>query len=64
MEVQNRDFAQLVKRTREKLGVSIDDAHDVIFTDEEMQGLVAWRIKYDQKCRKQALRDLREKGGA
>ncbi|GAA4013232.1 hypothetical protein GCM10022280_09270 [Sphingomonas swuensis] len=30
MEFQNRDFIQLVKRTREKFGVSIDEAHDMI----------------------------------
>ena len=62
MEFQNRDFIRLVKRTREKLGVSIDEAHDMIFADEEMRRLVAWRINHDQECRKQALRDMRHKG--
>jgi hypothetical protein len=44
MELQNRDFIRLVKRTREKFGVSISEAHDLIFADEEMRRLVAWRI--------------------
>lgn len=64
MEFQNRDFIQLVKRTREKFGVSIDEAHDMIFADEEMRRLVAWRINHDQECRKQALWDVRHKGSA
>jgi hypothetical protein len=64
MEFQNRDFIQLVKRTREKFGVSIDGAHDLIFADEEMRRLVAWRINHDQECRKQALWDVRHKGSA
>ena len=54
MEFQNRDFIQLVKRTREKFGVSIDEAHDMIFADEEMRRLVAWRINHNDDCRKQA----------
>ena len=62
MEFQNRDFIQLVKRTREKFGVSVDEAHDMIFADEEMRRLVAWRINHDQECRKQALWDMRHRG--
>jgi hypothetical protein len=62
VEFQNQDFIQLVKRTREKFGVSIDEAHDLIFADEEMRRLVAWRVNNDQECRKQALWDLRHKG--
>jgi hypothetical protein len=62
MAFQNRDFVQLVKRTREKFGVSIDEAHDLIFADEEMRRLVAWRINHDEECRKQALWDMRRKG--
>jgi hypothetical protein len=62
MELQNRDFIQLVKRTREKFGVSIDEAHDIIFADEEMRRLVAWRINHDPECRKQALGEMRHKG--
>ena len=62
MEFQNRDFIQLVKRTRDKFDVSIDEAHDMIFADEEMRRLVAWRINHDQQCRKQALWDVRHKG--
>jgi len=62
MEFQNRDFILLVKRTREKFGVSIDEAHDIIFADDEMRRLVAWRINHDPECRKQALSDIRHKG--
>ena len=62
MEFQNQDFIQLVKRTREKFGVSLDEAHDLIFADEEMRRLVAWRINHDPECRKEALWDLRHKG--
>ena len=62
MDFQNRDFIQLVKRTREKFGVSVDEAHDMIFADGEMRRLIAWRVNHDQECRKQALRDMRHKG--
>ena len=62
MEFQSRDFIELVKRTRETFGVSIDEAHDLIFADDEMRRLVAWRINHDAECRKQALWDLRHKG--
>lgn len=62
MEFQNRDFIKLVKRTREEFGVSIDETHDMIFADQEMRRLVAWRINHDQECRKQALSDLRQHG--
>ena len=51
-----------MKRTREKFDVSIDEAHDLIFADEEMRRLVAWRINHDAECRKQALGDMRRKG--
>ena len=63
MEFQNRDFVQLVKRTREKFGVSIDEAHDMIFAHEEMRRLGAWRINHDSGCQKQALWDMRHKSG-
>lgn len=62
MDFENRDFTILVKRTREKFGVSIDGAHDLIFADPEMKRLVAWRINHDPECRKQALWDVRHKG--
>ena len=62
MDFQNHDFIDLVKRTRQKFGVSIDEAHDLIFADEEMRRLVAWRINHDQGCRKEALWDMRHKG--
>ena len=48
MEFKNRDIIQLLKRTRQKFGLSIDDAHDMIFADEEMRRLVAWRINHDR----------------
>ena len=62
MDFENRDFTLLVKRTRDKFGVSIDGAHDLIFADPEMKRLVAWRINHDPECRKQALWDVRHKG--
>jgi hypothetical protein len=62
MDFENRDFIQLVKRTREKFNVGIEEAHDLIFADAEMRRLVAWRINHDLECRKQALSDLRHKG--
>jgi len=62
LELTNPEFIQLVKRTREKFGVSIEGAHDLIFADEEMRRLVARRVNHDPECRKQALRDIGEKG--
>ena len=53
VEFRNGDFVQLVKRTREKFGVSIQEAHDMIFADKEARRLVAWRINNDQQCRKE-----------
>jgi hypothetical protein len=62
VDFENHDFILLVKRTRQKLGVSIDEAHDLIFADDEMRRLVAWRINHDEECRKQALWEMRHKG--
>ena len=62
MAFENRDFVQLVKRTREKFGVSIQGAHDKIFADEEMRRLAAWRINHDSECRKEALSDMQIHG--
>ena len=62
MAFRNRDFAELVKRTREKFGVSIQEAHALIFTDEEMRRLVALRINREPDCRKQAAFDLQHYG--
>jgi len=62
VEFENRDFVLLVKRTREKFGVSIQGAHDLIFADEQMRRLVAWRINHDGECRKQAFWDIRHHG--
>lgn len=62
MDFENRDFIQLVKRTREKFGIGLDAAHDMIFADEEMRRLVARRINHNAQCRKQALSNIRRKG--
>lgn len=62
MDFRNRDFVELVKLTRSKFNVTIDEAHDLIFADEDMRRLVAWRVNRDQQCRKEALRDIRQKG--
>lgn len=62
MDFENKDWIQLVKRTREKFNVGLDEAHDLIFADAEMRRLVAWRINHDPQCRKQALWDMRHKG--
>ena len=62
MGFRNRDFIELVKQTREAFDVSIEEAHDLIFADEEMRRLVAWRVNHDPECRKEALRDLRRNG--
>ena len=62
MKLENRDFIQLVKRTRERFGVGVEEAHDLIFADDEMRRLVAWRINHNPECRKQALWDIRHKG--
>ncbi|WP_370033637.1 hypothetical protein [Qipengyuania mesophila] len=58
MEFENSDFIALVKRTREKFGCSIQEAHDLIFADDEMRRLVALRINRNPACRKMASRDL------
>jgi hypothetical protein len=62
MDLRNSDFIQLVKRTREQFGVSIQEAHDRIFLDEEVRRLVAARINRDAECRKLALYDIRSHG--
>jgi hypothetical protein len=62
MDFRNSDFIQLVKRTREKFGVSIDEAHDLIFADEEVRRLVARRINSDPECRKLAYQEMRRLG--
>jgi hypothetical protein len=58
----NRDWIMLVKRTREKFGVSIEGAHDLILADEEMRRLVALRINSNPECRKMAWNDIRRNG--
>jgi hypothetical protein len=62
MDFRNADFIQLVKRTREKFGVSIGEAHDLIFAEEEVRRLVARRINRDPECRKLAHQDMRRNG--
>jgi len=64
MQDTNRDWIELVKAMRQKFGVSIQDAHDLIFTDEEMRRLVASRINHNAECRKMALQDIRAYGEA
>lgn len=62
MDFTNSDFILLVKQTREKFNVSIDGAYDLLFADEEMRRLVAWRINHDPECRKMASWDISTKG--
>ena len=62
MDFENSDFIRLVKRTREKFGVGIEEAHDLIFADAEIRRLVAWRVNHDPECRRQALWDMRHNG--
>lgn len=62
VDFQDEDFIRLVKRTREKFDVSIDEAHDLFFAEEEMRRLVAWRINHAPACRKMALSDMRHNG--
>ena len=62
MDFQNRDWIELVKRTREKFQATIQEAHDLILNDAEMRRLVAWRINHDPECRKLALSDMRQNG--
>ena len=62
MDFRNRDFLELVKLTRAKFGIGIAEAHDLIFADDEMRRLVAWRVNHDAECRKQALGDIQRKG--
>ncbi|SDC00242.1 hypothetical protein SAMN05444678_10186 [Sphingomonas sp. YR710] len=62
MDFDDSDFTRLVKATREKFGVSIAQAHDMIFADKEIRRLVALRINRSQECRKQALSDIRRNG--
>lgn len=57
-ELGSADFIVLVKRTREKHGVSIEEAHDLIFADEDVRRIVAARINRVQECRKMANRDM------
>ena len=61
-EFDESDWIQLVKRTREKFGVSLDEAHDLILADEEMRRLVAYRINHDPQCRKKALWEIGHRG--
>jgi hypothetical protein len=62
MDFRNWDFVELVKQTRQKFGVSIEGAHDLIFADDEVRRLVAIRINREPECRKQAIADLRRNG--
>lgn len=64
MEVRNRDWIELVKATREKFGVSIQGAHDLLLAEDEMRRLVSRRINRDPECRKMALQDIARHGEA
>ena len=61
-DFRNSDFILLVKRTREKFGVSIEEAHDLIFADEDVRRLVSGRINREPECRKLAWKDIRRNG--
>ena len=61
-DFKNSDWIQLVKRTRQKFGVSLDEAHGLIFADQEMRRLIAWRVNHDPQCRKWASQDIKYKG--
>lgn len=64
MDFETREWIALVKTTREKYGVSIQDAHDLIFADEEMRRLVALHINRNAECRKLASQDMMRNGEA
>ncbi|EDL49741.1 hypothetical protein ED21_19122 [Erythrobacter sp. SD-21] len=63
MNFRDNDWIALVKATREKFGVSIQDAHDLIFSDEEMRRLVT-RINQNLRCRTMASKDIAQNGKA
>jgi len=62
MDIRHHDFLELVKRTRERLGVSIDEAHAHILAQPAMRRLAASRINRDPKCRALANSNLRRLG--
>jgi hypothetical protein len=64
MDIRNRDWIELVKATREKFGVSIQGAHDLILADDEMRRLVWRRINQNAECRKMASYDIALHGKA
>lgn len=61
MEWCDGDWIELVKRTRQKFDVGLDEAYEIILADGEMRQILASRINHG-RCRTLALRDLREKG--
>ena len=62
-DFRDSDFIELVKRTRQKFNIGIEEAHDLIFADDEVRRLVAQRVnRSGGSCRKQALSDIRSKG--
>ena len=61
-DFRNSDWIELVKSTRQKFGVTIEGAHDLIFEDEDVRRLVAARINRVPECRKQAARDIKRNG--
>ena len=61
-DFKNSDWIQLVKRSREKFGVSIFEAHDLILADPEVRRLVGIRVNREQECRKMAMQNIRARG--
>ncbi|NCU10781.1 MAG: hypothetical protein GXC70_01235 [Sphingomonadaceae bacterium] len=62
MELRDHDFLELVKRTRQKFGVGIDEAHQLIFAGPTLRRLAALRINRDPKCRAIANASIRRLG--
>ena len=59
LELSNLDWIKLVKATREKFGVGIDEAHRLILEDSTMRRLVISRVNRDRECRKIAYAHIR-----
>ena len=58
MDIRNSDWIGLVKATRERFGISIQEAHEMILADDKMCRLIAHRVDHNPVCRKMALQDL------
>ena len=62
LELSNLDWIKLVKATREKFGVGIDEAHRLILEDSTMRRLIISRVNRDRECRKIAYAHIRQTG--